>query len=184
MVRKSGAKTEFRAFEDELKRCWDLFEQLFKERTPMKSMTLRTKLFAGSLAMVILVMVASAIVVSIVINKQNRTASYQNLEKSLNIIREELLVTQKKLLSDARQMVIANNMGGKLSFVMEMKKNQSLLYGQLKAMAIDIGQIAMTGKIWQIAIYNVNGELYAFSVQQEGREFLLGFVLNTQDISL
>jgi hypothetical protein len=46
----------------------------------MKRMTLKNKLVTAFLAMVILMMVASAIVVGMVINQQNRAASYGNLE--------------------------------------------------------------------------------------------------------
>ena len=70
----------------------------------MKRVTLKNKLIAGSLLMVLLVMVASAIAVSVVIHKQTRSASFQTIEKSLNLIRNELSQMQAKLLSDARQM--------------------------------------------------------------------------------
>jgi len=150
----------------------------------MRKMTLKNKLVTGSLAMVIPVMVASAFVVGIVINRQNKAASYGNLEKSLNIVRKELIVTQKKLLSDTRQMAAANDMGGRVKMTMEMKNNLSLLTTYMRDMATEIGQIAMTGKIWKVAIYNLDRELCAFGVQQNGEKFLLGFVSDPSKGSL
>jgi len=140
----------------------------------MKRMTLKNKLVIGSLAMLILVMGASAIVGGIVINKQNRAASYDNLKKSLDIIRKELLSMEKKLLSDTQQMATTNDMGGMVKMTMEME-NISLLSSAMRGMATNIGQIGITGKIWKLAIYNLNRELCAFAVEQNGGAFLLGF---------
>jgi methyl-accepting chemotaxis protein len=150
----------------------------------MKRMTLKNKLVTGFLSMVILVMVASAIVVGMVINKQNRAASYGNLGKSLNIVRKELLVMQKKLLSDTQQMAATNDMGGRVKMTMEMKNNLSLLTTYIRDMATEIGQIGMTGKIWKVAIYNLDRELCAFAAQQNGGKFLLGFVSDPSKGSL
>jgi methyl-accepting chemotaxis protein len=157
---------------------------IFPEEFPMRRMTLKNKLVTGSLAMVIPVMVASAIVVGIVINKQSRAASYGNLEKSLNIVRKELLVMQMNLLSDTRQMAAANDMGGRVIMTMEMKNNISMLTTYMRDMANDIGQIGMTGKIWKVAIYNLDRELCAFGVQQNDEKFLLGFVSDPSKGSL
>ena len=142
----------------------------------MKKLTLKNKLLAGSLAMVVLVMVASAIVVSMVINRQNTTASYQNLEKSLNIIREELSGVQNKLLSNTRQMAVINEMGSSLKFVQEFKDNKIMINNPLRQMAMAIRQVGMTGNLWKTAIYGSSGELIAFSVHRDGGEVLLGFV--------
>ena len=149
----------------------------------MKSMTLRNKLLAGSLAMVIFVMASSAIVVSMVINKQNRTASYQNLEKSLNIIREELSVTQKKLLSNVRQMATVNDMGSQIKFIQQFKG--TLVIGEpLRKIAYALEQIGMTGNLWKSAIYHSNGELCTFAVHQGAEESLMGIVSDASRGSL
>jgi hypothetical protein len=150
----------------------------------MKRMTLKNKLVTAFLAMVILMMVASAIVVGMVINQQNRAASYGNLEKSLNIVRKELLVMHEKLLADTQQMAATNDMGGRVKMTMEMKNNLSLLTTYIRDMSIEIGQIGMTGKIWKAAIYNLDRELCAFAVRQNDGKFLLGFVSDPSKGSL
>jgi len=150
----------------------------------MKRMTLKNKLLTGSLAMVVLVMVASAVVGGMIINKQNRAASHVQLKKSLNIVRKELLVMEKKLLYDTQQTATTNDMGGRVKMTMEMKNNVSLLSTYMRDMAGDIGQIGVTGNLWKLAIYNRNRELCAFAVQQNGGEFLLGFVSDPSKGSL
>ena len=142
----------------------------------MKKMTLKSKLLAGSLAMVVLVMLSSAVVVSVVINMQNRAASYQNIEKSMNIIREELSGIQDKLLADARQMANLNEMGSSLKFIQQFKDNKTMIINPLRKMAMGIGQVGMTGNLWKTAIYGIGGELVAFSVHRDGGEVLQGFV--------
>jgi Methyl-accepting chemotaxis protein (MCP) signalling domain len=142
----------------------------------MKKMKLKNKLLIGSLTMVIFVMIASAVVVSFVISNQNRTASYENLEKSVNIVRIELLNTQKQLLSDTRQMSSINDMGSKIKFIRDFKDNKQMIAKPLMKMTYDVGQIAVTGNLWKAAIYNLNGDLVSFAAQQDKGEYLLGFV--------
>ncbi|MBW1803881.1 MAG: hypothetical protein JRJ85_24505, partial [Deltaproteobacteria bacterium] len=145
----------------------------------MKKMTLKNKLLAGSVAMVVLVMAASAIVVSVVINRQNRTASFQNIERSLNIIREDLSGIQDKLLADTRQMAGINEMGSTLKFVQQFKDNKVMIVNPLRKMTMGIGQVGMTGNLWKTAIYGSEGELIAFSDHRAGGELLLGSVYDT-----
>jgi hypothetical protein len=142
----------------------------------MKSLALKTQLLIGSLAMVVLVMIASGVVVSIVINKQNTTASYQDLAGSLNIVGEELEIIEKKLISDSTQMATINEMGASVEFAMEMKDNKLLTDPALTKMAASLGQIAMTANIWKCAIYNIHGELNAFAVKRAGGKFVIGMV--------
>jgi hypothetical protein len=141
----------------------------------MKSLTLRNKLLTGSLAMVILVMAASAIVVSMVIYDQNRTASHKNIERSLTILRGELTLMQTKLLEDTRQMASTNQMGGQLKFIRDFTGVEVMRNEVLRKIAITLGQIGRTGKLWKAAIYDQEGRLSAFAIQKAGGTFLMGF---------
>jgi methyl-accepting chemotaxis protein len=129
--------------------------------------------------MVILVMVASAIVVSMVINKQNKRLSYQGIEKSLDIIREELTLMQGKLISDTRQLGSVNQMGSTLKFISDFENNAQMIIEPLRKMAVDISQIGRTGKLWKAAIYDMKGDLKAFSIQEKVDEQLIGFTVDS-----
>jgi len=142
----------------------------------MKIATLKNKLIAGSLTAVILVMLASAVVMSVVINNQNKTASFDSIDKSLNIIRYELSVTQAKLLSDARQMATTNEVGATLQFVSDFKDDVSMTQEPLSKLAYGIGQIGRTGNLWKAAIYDLEGQLIAFTLRRGGGEVLLGMI--------
>jgi hypothetical protein len=141
----------------------------------MKSLTLRNKLLTGSLAMVILVMAASAIVVSMVIYDQNRAASHRNIERSLTILRGELTLMQTKLLEDTRQMASTNQMGGQLKVIRDFTAVKAMRTETLRKIAITLGQIGRTGKLWKAAIYDQGGHLSAFAIQKAGGTFLMGF---------
>jgi hypothetical protein len=143
----------------------------------MKSLPLKNKLLTGSLALVILVMAASAVVVSIVIYDQNRTASHNNIQRSLNILKGALTLLQTKLLEDTRQMASTNQMGGQLKFVKDYKGKgvKTMINETFRKITITLGQIARTGKLWKTAIYDLEGHLCAFAIQKAGGTFLLGF---------
>ena len=150
----------------------------------MGNLSLKRKLLTGSMTMSVFVMIASAIVVTLVIYQQNKAASYRKLEESLDFIREELSVMQTKLLTDTRQMSTMNQMGVNVKFIMDMKNNQSLINDNLRSMASDIGQFGRTAKMWKAAIYDKDGLLNAFTMEMEGGEFLIGYVSDISKASL
>ena len=82
-------------------------------------MKLKNKLMVGVSTMLIIVMLLSTLVVSIMINKQNREASNDLLKKSFDVIRDAISERQTKLLSYSHQMSTINNMGGKIKYIAE-----------------------------------------------------------------
>jgi ABC-type transporter Mla subunit MlaD len=147
----------------------------------MRFLALKTKLITGSLAMVILVMVASALAVSVVTSRQNKVESFENLERSLNWIRGELSETQSKLRADARQMSTINDMGSKIKYALEMKGNNGPVTDTLREVTKDLGNIARTVKIWKAAVYNTDGDLLSFAVRQRNGELLLGCLADASE---
>jgi len=143
----------------------------------LKRMKLRGKLIAGSLAMVILVMAVSTAVVSIVIGRQNRDAANYQIEKSLNILRGELLGRQRDTLSNARQASTANTIGFKMKFLQSFKAKPDptmITRGSFEEIAGSLFQIGMTSRLWQVAIYDRDGDLTAFTVNDKELS-LLGY---------
>ena len=62
----------------------------------MENITLKSKLIMGSLAMVVFVMVASTLVLSYLINRQNEKASFDLVGKALNIVSSDLSEKHRK----------------------------------------------------------------------------------------
>ena len=143
----------------------------------MKTMSLKQKLLVIPLAMVILVMVASAIVASIVISGQNKTAAYGSIEKSLNVIREDLLATKGKLIEDTRTMSGMNGLGSIVGYLDDLAGELPQYDNSLKDIGVQLSQIRKTGNMSKIAVYGREGWLYTFSVVQDSSgEDLIGYV--------
>lgn len=141
-------------------------------------MKLKHKLIFGSLLMVILVMVVTTIAVSIVINRQNIGASYDRLKSALNIIREDLQLKQKKLLFDTHQATAIGGMAGKVKFVYNYKKegDSSVTQNTFREMASSLFNISGTSGLWEIGIYDLDGDMNAFAVQSGEAIYSFGYL--------
>ena len=143
----------------------------------MKRMKLKYKLISNSLLIVILVMVVTTAAVSIVINRQNVSASYDRIKNSLNIIREDLQDKEKGLLSDSRQAATLDGMAGKVKFIYNYKKetDTSVTRNTFREMAASLFNIAGTSGLWEMAIYDKDGDLTAFVVQIDEETYSFGY---------
>jgi hypothetical protein len=142
----------------------------------IKRMKLKSKLIVGSLAMVILVMTVSTVVVSTVISKQNREASSDQIRKSLNIVRDDLLGKQGKLASNARQTATVNKMGSKVKFLNDYKaeSDRTMTTSSYEEITNDLFQIGATSGLCKVAVYDIDGDLISFVVNEKGAS-LLGY---------
>lgn len=148
-------------------------------------MTLRTKVTLGSTAFLIILAIISTSTVSIIINKQNREASNELIRKSFTLIIEFITNRQEKLLVDSRQMATINDMGATLANVLDNREN--FLYVMLKPnytqMAESLYNISMNADIQKAFIYNLNGELIAFTmIGKNGSS--LGFIHDKKTIEV
>jgi methyl-accepting chemotaxis protein len=144
----------------------------------MKKMKLKGKLIFGSLIMVTSLMVVAGVVVSLILYQQNRASSLSQLDRSLNLIRDDLTVKQKKLLADSRQMASMNSMGSNLRFLKEYADEASqsgMIESTGEIVANSLLQVAKTGDLWRVGIYDIDGNLWAFTGKEEAEgAFLFG----------
>jgi len=140
----------------------------------MKKMKLKNKLMLMALSMVIFVTIVSTIVVCIVINKQNRDASNDLLQKSFNIISDDISGIKEKLLADSRQMATINNMSSKIKYIAEYnRKAEEVVMGTTyKEVVQDIYNVGMMGNVWKMAFYDPEGDLMAFAIIKDEGAFL------------
>lgn len=133
-------------------------------------LTFKNKIIIGVSGMLIFVMIVSTLVVSVVINSQNRRASIALLDKSFNITREVLSDRQEKLLTDSRQMATINSMGGSLGYLTENKVDSTYMILKDTYMAItkNIYNVGLSAKIWKVMLYDTLGDLAAFVVFDKG----------------
>ena len=143
----------------------------------MRRMKLKNKLISNSLLIVILVMVVTTVAVSMVINRQNVSASYDRIKNSLNIIREDLEVKENELLSDAHQAVSLDGMAGKVKFIYNYKKEKdsTVTRNTFREMASSLFNIAGTSGLWEMGTYDKDGDLNSFVVQVSQETYSFGY---------
>ena len=144
----------------------------------MKTIKLRMKLILGAVGMIVTVMIASQAVVMLLLNQENRRTADDRIEKALNVVREELLGKQAKLLAETRQMAGANKMGSTVKYLNDLKNETNFnLYLQTYATVTNaIHQVGRTGNLWTMAVYDPEGDLKAFALRKDGDSALLGFL--------
>jgi methyl-accepting chemotaxis protein len=144
----------------------------------LKNVKLKMKLVLGAVGMVVMVMIASQGVVTLLLNQENRKTADNSIEKALNIVREELLGLQAKLLSDSRQMAEANRMGALVKYLNDIKEESNLnLYLQTyTSVTHAINQVGRASDMWHMAVYDMQGDLRSFALRKDRESALLGFV--------
>jgi hypothetical protein len=143
----------------------------------MRQMRLKSKLTLFTFVALIFVMGVSTGVVTFIIIRQNRDASQERVRKSLDIVRDDLLARQTRLLADARQLADINGMGGKIRFLFDYKKkiDEIMTASTYKEMTDDINQIRITGQLWKTAVYDSEGDLISYAMKKDGDSALCGF---------
>ena len=143
-------------------------------------MKLRNKFIFGASGILIIGMFLSIVIVAIIINKQNRKASEDLLCKSFNVIGDAILERQYNLMCDSRQMATANNMVGKMKFLVENRSMFDFVtikptYDEITEGIYNIGR---TAHVWKAVIYDFNGEPVSFFTIDEDSIYL-GYVHNS-----
>ena len=140
-------------------------------------MSLKKKLIFGAIGLVILIMVATLSFVSILVTKQNKTIAHRQVLSAVNVIRQDLMDKQNKLLVDALQMASANKMASKVAYLNDNKreKNIHLLHAQYQTIVDAIYQVGQTSNLSKMAIYDMEGDLKAFAVRGNSSD-VLGYV--------
>ncbi len=138
-------------------------------------MNLKNKLVIGCVTLVVLVMIASTTVVSIVINKQNKSSIYDSMKTSLNVARQDLIEKQHKLSGITNKLSKSKNLIRSLNYTVGRKAKTNTGYLSRK-IADNIVQTAMGSILWKMAVYDLEGRLTSFSVQPEDGSFITGHV--------
>jgi methyl-accepting chemotaxis protein len=144
----------------------------------MSGMTLKSKLIFGAMAMLVIPMAVSIAVVFVVINQQNRSASHDRLFKSIDIIRDDLSAKLTKLASDTAQLAAGNEMGGRINMLSEYKGDDSmevLTKNTYMEVTKDVHRAGKTSGLWQTAVYDLQGDLVSFAVEQAEGDVLVGY---------
>jgi methyl-accepting chemotaxis protein len=118
-----------------------------------------------ALGLVVFIMAVSTLIVSYTVKKQNMMVSTDSLKNAITIIQYQLAGLEKKIIADARQLVVSANLASELSLIESYQQrpdyhsmtkfNQVVMIGKLYA-------TASAGNMSHIAVYNSKGNLLAF----------------------
>ncbi len=142
----------------------------------MRKLKLKNKLILTSLIMSVFVMISSTVVVSIIVRQQSEHTSNDQIQKALNVVKNDLSDKEEKILKDVRQMATADDLGSSLKFLMDNKANDNAIITKntYQEITSNIHQVSMTGGIWKTYVYDITGDLISFSIKKEGNSFLMG----------
>lgn len=135
------------------------------------------KLTLGILVMVLVVMIAVCTAVSIILNRQNREISEDQVVKSLNIVRDDLILRKEKLMSDTHQLSRVNSMGSRVKYLNEFKDNKDhmMLKDTYYEIISDMLQIGINSNLWKIAVYDSDGDLRTFLANNGQGKLQVGY---------
>ena len=125
---------------------------------------LRTKIMIGAVAMLLLMVIGSTVAVSLILNKQNRLASYDSIDKSFNIIKDDINRNINKLISDSHQLATINEMGDSVKYLLETGSGfkYKLIRQSYEKMAKSFFNVATTANATTAALYGYDGNLISF----------------------
>ena len=140
----------------------------------MKKMTLKNQIITGAIAISGFIILVSTLAVAYIINQQNMTASHNFLKHSFRIILDDLSGRQANLLSATRQLAATDMMGSTLKYIHEYAKPE-ISSGQdfnpyqssFRKIAYNTYQIGKVAHVWEITIYDQDGDLTAFALHPE-----------------
>ena len=137
----------------------------------------RTKIVLAVIGIIAVTMLISSAIVSFIIYGQNRDASYSLLRQSANIVRDDIGLLKRNLLSNTRQAATSNEMGTNIEFASSASYEEGKQMGfkdTFQTMSGSLYNICLSGNIWQAAIYNKRKQLAGFTII-EGEKALIGF---------
>ncbi|MBF0530478.1 MAG: methyl-accepting chemotaxis protein, partial [Deltaproteobacteria bacterium] len=140
---------------------------------------LRTKLILISMATLIIPMIVSICVTAYIITQQNQGASFDQITKSVDIIRDDLQSKQQKQKLDAAQMASMNGMGSRMKVLFENKANPAMasviMENVSRDISKDIFQLGRTSNLQRAEIYDLDGDLVSFAVLQDNGAYIVGY---------
>ena len=146
-------------------------------------MKLKTKLMGVVLGVVLFIMLCSTVVAYLLINKQNRQAAQTNFVNTGNIIKSDLLALENKQVKESSRMVRSTKLGQKLKFIFSFSKIDqfSLTQDTYNEIVASLVQNISANGLSQMAIYNKNGAILAYSVANAKHQIQAGYRYKNPD---
>ena len=118
-----------------------------------------------ALGLVISIMVVMTAIVSVTVRKQNQNVSMDALRNAFTIIQFQMSDLEKKLSTDARQLILSANMVSELDLIASYKQRSdgySMSRFNHVSMVGNLYSTASAGNMSQACAYGADGEMVAF----------------------
>ncbi len=140
-------------------------------------MKLKFKLISVVLGVVLFIMLCSTVVVYILLNRQNMEAAEGNFNNTGNIIKSDLLLLVKNQSQAGGNLVRSTKMGDKVKFISDFSGGDqfSLTKDSYNQLVSSMVQAVSAADLWQIAVYNKEGEILAFAENDENIGIRAGY---------
>jgi methyl-accepting chemotaxis protein len=149
----------------------------------MFSKKLRMKILAGALGLVIMVSLISTLVVSVIVNKQNRASVNLSLEKGLAIVKDDLGQRQEAVLNELEQMTELNKLGENVKFILDYSSNAldtgdssfTMTRDSSERIAFALLQNVMGSGYARMMVYDLHGRLLNFAFRSGDDAITVGY---------
>ena len=135
---------------------------------PQFTLSLKTRLIAGSLAISVLSLLLAIGAVIFMINKQQTTAAHALIKNALTIMTDELRARQEKLFADTRQLAQMEGISTKIKFLLPQKTqaNDVSMLNTYQELTNAVYNIGVTANASTMAIYDRDGDVAAFMLKR------------------
>jgi len=140
-------------------------------------MKLKFKLLSVVLGVVLFMMLCSTVVVYILLNRQNMAAAKDNFNNTANIIKSDLLLLVKNQTQASGNLVRSTKMGDKVKFISDFSGGDqfSLTKDSYNQIVSSMVQAIGAADLWQISVYNKEGEILAFAEDDQKTGIQAGY---------
>ena len=137
---------------------------------------LQYKILWGALFLVFAVGVAITVVVSVIINKQNRKLVHDSMTTSLTVIKDSVMEKKIALAGMISQMATVTKMGDDVKFLKGFQDSGLDMTRQsYEKIGNSITNALLREDLWTIRVYSGDGSLISFAHRETTGEVIMGF---------
>lgn len=140
-------------------------------------MKLKLKLTGIVFIAVFFILICSTVVIYLLLNKQYREATQNSFVNTANIIKDDLLRRMAKQAQDSENMVRSMKMGEQIKFIHDFSGADqfSLTKNSYHQTVAALVQTMSAGGFWQMAVYDKNGTVLAYTEIGDKNQIQAGF---------
>ena len=146
-------------------------------------MRIKSKLLLCVSCVILFIMFCSTAAVYVLLNKQNRHAVTQNLEKTIAIVKDELEKRSRKQTRDTRQAVTSNKIGDDIKFISDFADQMNITTDSYIKITTVLAQLITTGELWQAAVYDRNGTVVSSIQAMDDQTWTTAYVYGSDQLT-